>query len=114
MQLDALEARVALGLRRHPRDVELVVDVDVEPEPRGLDRVDRLAGELERDRLVQEPGPVGPDDGRALVADQRIGQRCRLEHPARRLHHPPGDDDHAEPCSPAHGAERRACAAAAS
>ncbi len=72
MQRDPLKGRVALCLRGRVGDVQLVVDVDVEAEPGRLDCVDRLAGKGELDRLVQDPGAVRIDDGRALVADERL------------------------------------------
>ena len=73
VEREVLEARVALGLRRHLGDVELVVDVAVDVEALLLEDGDRLARELEWDRLVPQEltgGRVG-DDG-ALVADDRV------------------------------------------
>ena len=55
MHRDALEVGVRARVLGHLGDVELVVDVAVEAEALGLDRGDRLARELERDRLVQQP-----------------------------------------------------------
>jgi hypothetical protein len=73
-QLDVLEARVLLSLRREARDVQLVVDVTVQPVARGLDRLDPLACELERDRHVAEERTRRRiRDDRALVADDRLG-----------------------------------------
>ena len=40
------------------------------------------------------PGGVGHDG--ALVADDRLVERSRLEEPPHRLHHSTGDDDHVE------------------
>jgi hypothetical protein len=40
----------------------------------------------------------GVGDERALVADDRIVERRRLEIAAYRLEHPSGDDDHVRPC----------------
>ena len=55
VQLEMLEVRVAASLRRDLGDVELVVDVAVESEALVVDRGDRLARELERDRDVPQP-----------------------------------------------------------
>ena len=55
MQRDALEVGVGARMLGDRGDVEVVVDVAVEREALVLDCGDRLAGELERDRLVQEP-----------------------------------------------------------
>ena len=55
VQRDALEVGVGARVLGDRGDVEVVVDVAVEREALVLDRGDRLAGELERDRLVQEP-----------------------------------------------------------
>ena len=74
VELDVLERRVRLGLGRHARDVELVVDVAVEPVPRLDDRADRLARKPERDPYVsQELAARRIHDGGALVADDRLG-----------------------------------------
>ena len=60
-------------LRGHLGDVELVVDVAVEVEALGLDGVDRLARERERDRdVAQELAGTRVGDDGALVADDRI------------------------------------------
>ena len=91
MELERLEVRVAARLRRDLCDVELVADVAVEAEPLLPEGCDRLARELERDRLVPQPfaAPRLGDDS-SLVADDRIVQpgfervaADRLEHPAR-------------------------------
>ena len=91
MHLEVLERRVRLGGGRVLGDVELVVDVAVERVALGLHGGDRLARELERDRLVAQEAPADRiGDDRALVADDRIldpGRRRvrphRPEHPAR-------------------------------
>ncbi len=51
---EVLETGVALGLRRHLGDVELVVHVAVDMEALLAEGSDRLAGELERNRLVAQ------------------------------------------------------------
>jgi hypothetical protein len=52
VQRDALEVGVGAGVLGDRGDVEVVVDVAVEREALVLDLRDRLAGELDRDRLV--------------------------------------------------------------
>ena len=54
MDGEVLEARVPVRLGRDLADVELVVDVDVSVKPRRLYRGDRVAGRVERDRLVKQ------------------------------------------------------------
>ena len=103
---DLLEAGVRLRACGHARDVELVADVDVRVVALGLDGGDRLARELEVDRDVQEPLPVGADDDGALVADDRVVQTGGIEHAPQGLHHPAGDDDHGHRSIPRAG-ERR-------
>ena len=46
---------------------------------------------------MQEPRAVGVDDGRALVADERLPRFDWREHAPGRLHHPACADDHAQP-----------------
>ena len=55
VHLQVLERRVRLRGGRVLGDVELVVDVAVERVALRLDGRDRLARELERDRLVPQP-----------------------------------------------------------
>ena len=77
--------------------VELVVDVAVEPEARGLDGDDRLARELERNRLVQEEAAARLGDDGALVADDGILLEAEFgEVRPYRPEHAPGDDDEAD------------------
>ena len=94
VQLQVLEVCVATGLGSDIGHVELVVDVAVEPEAVLVERRDRLARQLERDRLVPQPPAADRvrDDG-ALVADERIVEPGlqgegpgRLEHPSRHEH----------------------------
>ena len=60
------------------RDGKPVVDVAVGREAGGVERRDRLAGELERDRLVEEELAARRlRDDRALVADDRVGDSGR-------------------------------------
>ena len=98
VQREVLEAGVALGLRRHLGDVELVVDVAVDVEALRADGGDRLARELERDRLVAQElaGARVGDDG-ALVADDRVVDAGLLQVRPHRAEHAAGDDDHADP-----------------
>ena len=94
MQLEMLEVGVAPRLGRDFGHVELIADVAVHPEAFVREHGDRLAGELERDRLVPEPPPahrLGHD--RALVADDGILD-ARLERVRPdRLEHTPRDED---------------------
>ena len=108
VQRDPLERRVALGLRRRALHVQLVVDVDVEPEAGRLDGRDCLAREPELDRMVEDPRPVRLDDRGTLVADERLGRARRLEHAPGRLHHPARADDDADArvARPPHRLER--------
>src|SRR3954447_7187537 len=98
MHLEVLEGGVRVGGRGVLRHVELVVDVAVQRVPLSLDCRDRLARELERDRLVPEEAAAdrGGDD-RALVADDRVVDTRRLQIRAHGLEHPPGDDEHVDP-----------------
>ena len=93
MQIEVLEVGVLARLRRHLRDVELVVDVAVEAEAFRVDRGDRLARELERDRLVAQPAPARRlgDDG-ALVTDERIVEAGLERERSRRPEHPSGHE----------------------
>ena len=58
-------------------DVEVVVDVAVEREALGLDGRDRLARELERDRLVQEPLARDAGRRRRRPGSRRAARRSR-------------------------------------
>jgi hypothetical protein len=58
------------------------------------DRRDRLAGKLEWDRHVTQELAVGPCDDCALVADDWIVERERLEVRAHGTEHAARDDDH--------------------
>ena len=93
------------------RDVELVADVAVERIALGLDGGDRLARELERDRLVAQELPADRvrDDG-ALVADDRVVEPGGVAVRPHRAEHPAGDDDHVDP-PPAPLQSPRECAA---
>jgi hypothetical protein len=95
VERQVLEVGVRAGPLRHLGDVQVVVDVAVEPEARLLHRLDRLAGEGERDRLVQEPLARGRvDDGGSLVTDERRLDPRRLgvgEHGA--VHAPRREHD---------------------
>src|SRR5436190_4254434 len=98
MHLEVLEGGVRVGGRCVLRHVELVVDVAVQRVPLGLDCRDRLARELERDRLVpKEAAADRVGDDRALIADDRVVDTRRLQIRAHRLEHPPGDDEHVDP-----------------
>src|SRR5712691_12322784 len=95
MQLQLLEVRVAARLGRDLRDVELVADVTVEPEPFGVQGADRLPRDLQRDRDVTQPAAaLRLRDDRALIANDGIVEP-RLERvPSHRLKHPTGDEDY--------------------
>src|SRR5581483_4723236 len=70
---ELLELRVPVGLGRLARDIELVVDVDVEWVAGGLHLPDRVACQVERDRHVaQELARLRVGDDGALVADERV------------------------------------------
>ena len=79
--------------------VQLVVDIAVDRP--ALERRDRLARELERDRHVaEEPARGGLGDDRALVADDRLVDTGRVDVRLHRLEHAPGDDDDVDPLGP--------------
>src|SRR5919109_863642 len=110
MQLEVLEVGVPPRLRRNLRDVQLVVDVAVEPEAFLVDRGDGLARELERDRLVPQPAAADRlrDDG-ALVADERIVQPGLERERPRGAEHPPRHE-HDVDAGRVRRAQRVACA----
>jgi hypothetical protein len=84
---------------RHLRDVELVVDVAVEAEAGVLHGRDRLPRELDGDRLVQEPlAGRRIDDGRTLVADERLPDPRRARVGEGGAEHPPRGDQERGPC----------------
>ena len=88
--------------------VQLVVDVAVQRVALGLDCLDRLARELERDRLVaQQLAADRVGDDRALVADDGVVDPGRLRVRPHRPEHPPGDEDHVD-AGRARRADRRA------
>src|SRR5262245_64948453 len=92
-----LKAGVAFGLRRHLGDVELVVYIAVDVESLVLERRDRRAGGLERDRLVAQElaaGGIGPDGPPA--ADDRLPAPGLLQMGPARAEHPAGDDEDAQ------------------
>src|SRR5262245_55744426 len=99
MELEVLKVGVATRRRRDLRDIELVSDVAVHPEPLIRYGADRLAGELERDGLVAEPASADRfRDDRTLIADHRVLdsrlQRVRPDRPE----HPPGHENDVDPC----------------
>jgi hypothetical protein len=109
VDVERLEARISLGGGRHLRDVELVVDVAVQPEARALDRRDRLSREHERDWHVPEEATasrLGHDS--ALVADDGVVEPRLLDVGPHRPEHPSSDDEDADPGGPrrADGCER--------
>ena len=114
MDLEVLEARVRLGLGRHARDVELVVDVDVRLVALGADRRDRLASRA-RARSARAAASARRRRRRRRPGSRSTGSRRpgRREHAAQRLHHAAGDDDHVQARVARAGERRAACAAAA-
>ena len=101
MQLDVLEVRVTPCLRSDLRHVELVADVAIEAEALLVQRRDRLACELERNRLVSQPAPAHRlGDDRTLVADDGILQAGFECVPPHRLEHPAGNEDDMNPNRP--------------
>ncbi len=84
------------ALVRLAGDVELVPDVAVHGEPLLLDGRDRLARELERNRLVaQEAAGRGLRDHGALVADDGVVEAELAQVRPDRLEHAPRDDEDA-------------------
>ena len=80
-----LEARVRARVRGLLGDVEPVVDVDVRREAVGEQRRDRLARDLELERLVEkELARPGIHDRSALVADDRLARFRPARRTARR------------------------------
>jgi hypothetical protein len=95
VDVEILEARVRLRLRRHLRDVQLVVDVTVDVEAAFDDGVDRLERDVARDRHVtQDLAAHRVRDERALVADDRIVEAGFEDIRPHRTEHAAGDDDH--------------------
>src|SRR2546423_15710902 len=93
MELDVLEVGVASRLGRDLGDVELVLDVAVQPEAFVVDRPDRLAGGLERDgHMPQPPAALRLGDDRALVADDRVVEPGLERVRPHRPEHAPGHD----------------------
>jgi hypothetical protein len=107
MDLEILEVRVRPRLRRHLGDVELVVDVAVHVEALAGYGGDRLARQLQRDRLVAEEAPrCGLRHDGALVADHRlVPDEVRTDC----LEHSPGHDDERD-AGRAHPLDRRPAA----
>ena len=97
VELDPVQLGVLPRMRRVGRNVELVVDVDVRRVALLGQRRDRLARELERQRLVPQPVPVGVGDDGALVADDRRVEVRRLERLPHGLDHASGHDDDRNP-----------------
>ena len=92
-----LEVGVPARVLRLARDVELVVDVQFGEMPSDSSARDRLARDLELDRLVQEElARSRVDDGRALVADDRLVERRLVEVAPHRAEHAAGRDDHGD------------------
>ena len=89
-----LEVGVAASFGRELGDVQLVLDVAVEPEPALVQDTDRLPRVVHGDRNVPEPPAAHRfRDHRALVADDGVVQ-ARLEGVGPDAsEHPPGDED---------------------
>ena len=86
---------VCVGLGRLVRDVELVVDVTEDGEPRLREQLDRLVRFRLRHRHVAEKlAGHGIGDERPLVADERLRDARREDVRPRRPEHPSGRDDH--------------------
>ena len=99
MQLDVLETGVLLCLGCDLGDVELVVDVAVESETFVVQDGDRLACQLERNRLMPQPLAVARlRDDSALVADERIVEPGLQGEGPRGLEHPSRHEDDVDPC----------------
>ncbi len=104
---EPLEVGVGARLGRDLAHEELVVHVDVDVEALGHDRLDRLLGERDGNRLVAQPAPgLGLGHDGSLVADDGIVD-ARLQNVWTHgdEHAPRGDDD-ADPLA-ARRADRR-------
>ena len=93
----ALERRVPARVLGLARDVELVVHVHVRRDAERPERGDRLARDLEVERLVQEElARSRIDHGRALVAHDRLLERRLVEVAPHRPEHAAGRHQHVD------------------
>src|SRR5207237_940025 len=96
--------------RRDLRHIELIVDVAVHPESLVVQRTNRLAGKLERNRHVPQPLPgLRLSDDRALVADHALVEPRLTGGGTHGPAHPAGNEDHVDAGTP-DACDRLACA----